>query len=51
LNFRLLFWIQDLDVGLKVTDRINTAIADALDEAGIEVPFPQRDIHIRTPPG
>jgi small-conductance mechanosensitive channel len=32
-------------------DRVNTAIARAFDEAGIEIPYPQRDIHIRTPPG
>jgi potassium-dependent mechanosensitive channel len=51
LNFRLLFWIPDLDVGLKTTDRVNTAIARAFDEAGIEIPYPQRDIHIRTQPG
>ena len=30
LNFRMYFWIQDLDVGLKVVDRVNTAIAHAL---------------------
>jgi potassium efflux system protein len=51
LNFRLLFWIQDLDLGFKVMDRVNTAIARAFDEAGIEIPFPQRDVHIRTQPG
>ncbi len=48
LNFRMLFWIQDLDIGLATTDRINTAIAHALEAGGIEVPFPQRDVHIRT---
>ncbi len=48
LNFRMLFWIQNLDIGLTTTDRINTAIAHALEAGGIEVPFPQRDVHIRT---
>ena len=50
LNFRLYFWIQDLDIGSKVIDRVNTAIANTFAEAGIEIPYPQRDIHIRTNP-
>jgi small-conductance mechanosensitive channel len=50
LNFRLLFWIQDLDIGLRVTDRLNTVISKSLAAADIEIPFPQRDINIRTAP-
>ena len=50
LNFRMYFWIQDLDVGLKVVDRVNTAIAHALAAGGIEIPFPQTDLHVRTLP-
>ncbi len=50
MNFRLYLWIQDLDIGLKVIDRINTAISKSLDAAGIEIPFPQRDLHVTTLP-
>jgi potassium-dependent mechanosensitive channel len=50
LNFRLYFWIQDLDIGFKVIDRVNTAIARAFDATGIEIPFPQTDLHVRTLP-
>ena len=51
LDFKVLFWIWDFDQGLVMKDRINTGIALAFKEAGIEIPFPQRDLHLRTPPG
>jgi potassium efflux system protein len=50
LNFRLYYWVHDLDIGLSVTDRINTAIATALAAAQIEIPFPQRDLHVKSLP-
>lgn len=49
INFELLFWI---DVRTTPRRRIRSnlyfAIFEALAAAGIEIPFPQRDIHIRT---
>ena len=52
LNFRVLVWIADFDVGFSTTHRLNTAINAAFDEAGISIPFPQRDLHVKTlPPG
>jgi potassium efflux system protein len=50
LNFRLYYWVQDLDIGLVVTDRVNTAIATALAAARIAIPFPQRDLHFKSLP-
>ncbi len=50
LNFRVYFWIIDFDRGNLVIDRVNTAIARALNSAGIAIPFPQRDLHIKTQP-
>jgi len=47
LDFRVYVWV-DYDEGLKETSSILSAIYDALAEAGIEIPFPQRDLHLRS---
>ena len=50
LNFELLCWIENPgDRGLA-QDSLNTAIYKALDQAGIEIPFPQRDVYIKQAP-
>ena len=50
LNFRVLAWIADFDTGFSMTHKLNTAINQALADAGITIPFPQRDLHLRTIP-
>ena len=47
LDFRLFAWVESIDVGLQAQNSLRMAILRALDEAGIEIPFPQRDLHIR----
>jgi small-conductance mechanosensitive channel len=47
LNFRLLAW-ADLDNRLEVESEILVLINRKLAEAGIEIPFPQRDLHIKS---
>lgn len=47
LDFRLLAWV-DVDNRLSIESQLNVAINAKLDEANIEIPFPQRDLHIRT---
>jgi potassium efflux system protein len=47
LNFRVLFWAP-VDSVLSVQSSLAIAIYDALEEAGMQVPFPQRDIHIKS---
>jgi small-conductance mechanosensitive channel len=47
LNFRLLAWVH-LDVRLETESAIKVTINRKLKEAGIEIPFPQRDLHIRS---
>ncbi len=47
LNFRLLAWAH-LDIRLGVESEINVLINKKLAEAGIEIPFPQTDLHIRS---
>jgi len=48
LNFEVRFWTVDADrvsiIKSEVTGTINAALA----AAGIEIPFPQRDLHIRS---
>ncbi|MEJ2006477.1 MAG: hypothetical protein P8X57_16305 [Cyclobacteriaceae bacterium] len=48
LDFRMLFWTSDIDSWLATRSEIMTAVYGSLAEAGIEIPFPQRDLHIRS---
>ncbi len=48
LNFRLRAFVGNVDNKLGATSALNYAIEKALREANINIPFPQRDIHIRT---
>jgi len=50
LSFELQFWIADYDTWVKVASDVRTGIAAAFKEAGIEIPFPQRDLHVRSVP-
>jgi small-conductance mechanosensitive channel len=47
LNFRLLAW-SALEIRLELESKMLVAINRKLKEAGIEIPFPQRDLHIRS---
>jgi small-conductance mechanosensitive channel len=49
INFELLIWINVRDVPRrKVRSALYFSIFKAFREAGIEIPFPQRDIHVRS---
>jgi small-conductance mechanosensitive channel len=47
LDFSLRAWTQS-DGFLAAKSRATVAVYAALNEAGIEIPFPQRDLHIRS---
>jgi small-conductance mechanosensitive channel len=47
LNFELKFWLDDVNRKKRVISDINCAILDRFTQQGIEIPFPQQDIHIR----
>ncbi len=52
LDFRLMFWTATFDDFFRVRSEMNVAVNDALKEAGITIPFPQRDLHVKgLPPG
>ena len=51
INFDLRFWISDPSNGCSnVRSEVMLAIWDKLQEHGVEVPFPQRDLHIKSMP-
>ncbi|MBE0591716.1 MAG: mechanosensitive ion channel family protein, partial [Gemmatimonadales bacterium] len=51
LDFSLRAWTADFETWLHIRSDLYTEIYDALAEAGIEIPFPQRDLHLRSVDG
>lgn len=49
LNFRLRFWVH-FEIGLQAKSDVSIAIYNAFKEHGIEIPFPQQDIHVKDTP-
>jgi potassium-dependent mechanosensitive channel len=47
LNFELRIYIREIDMRLAVVSDLNFAIDAAFREHGVEIPFPQRDVHVR----
>ena len=50
LDFEILVYIRDMADRLVVRHGLHTAINRGFAEAGIAIPFPQRDLHIRSTP-
>ena len=51
VNFDLRFWIRDPQNGqANVRSDVYLAIWDRLHEEGIEIPFPQMDLHVKALP-
>ncbi len=48
LNFELRVFVPSVDYLLKTRHELNKAIDGAFREAGVEIAFPQRDIHVRS---
>ncbi|MDE0886098.1 MAG: mechanosensitive ion channel [Myxococcota bacterium] len=48
LNFEVRAWTDNFDQFLRVKSAVSVGISEALAEAGITIPFPQRDLHVRT---
>lgn len=48
LNFELRVWVKDIDDWILTRHELHQAIDDTFREAGIEIAFPQRDIHVRS---
>jgi small-conductance mechanosensitive channel len=50
LQFQVLVWLRNPVFRGRVIDELNTRIYKALGAAGIAIPFPQRDLHIKSWP-
>jgi small-conductance mechanosensitive channel len=48
LNFELQFWVMQESNWVKVKSDVSLCIMELLDRAGIEIPFPQRDLRLRS---
>lgn len=48
LNLELRFFATEIEYRMRIVSDINFAIDAAFREAGIEIPFPQRDVHLRS---
>jgi small-conductance mechanosensitive channel len=48
LNFELRFWSARQDIWFQLKSEVTIGVSKALREAGIEIPFPQRDLHLRS---
>ena len=49
LNIQLLFWIEKPEDRGRITDERNSAIYKRFNKDRIEIPFPQRTLHIKSP--
>jgi small-conductance mechanosensitive channel len=47
LNFEIKFWLDNVKIRKNVISDLNCSILDTFAQHNIEIPFPQRDIHIR----
>jgi MscS family membrane protein len=50
LNFELLCWVSEPVLRGRVSDSLNEAVYNKFLEEKIEIPFPQRDVNIRSMP-
>jgi len=48
-NMRLRAWIQDPKRHPQIRSALNCAIVRKFRDKGVEIPFPQRDLHVRSP--
>ncbi len=47
LRFQLMFWIDKPEMRGRVVDEVNSKIYKAFNQENIEIPFPQRTLHIK----
>jgi small-conductance mechanosensitive channel len=48
LNFELQFWVMQESNVVKVKSEVALEVMRLLDQAGVEIPFPQRDLRLRS---
>lgn len=50
VDFRLLFWVDNIDIWINLRAEVMFAIFEAFSENDIEIPFPKRDLYIKGMP-
>jgi potassium-dependent mechanosensitive channel len=50
VDFRVLFWVDDMEIWLDMRHEVMSSLFQSFKENGIEIPFPQRDIYLKTLP-
>ncbi len=50
VDFRVLFWVESIDFWIDVRAEMMTAIFKTFAENNIEIPFPKRDLYLKTIP-
>jgi len=48
LDFVVYAWTADFDRWIAIRSDLYTAVHSALEKAGVEIPFPQQDLHLRS---
>lgn len=48
LDFRMLFWTDKFDDWIRIRSEVLFMVHDTLYREGISIPFPQRDLHIKS---
>ncbi|MGD9018967.1 MAG: mechanosensitive ion channel, partial [Desulfuromonadales bacterium] len=48
IDFELRVWIHTIDDRLRIRSELGVLIDRLFREEGIEIPFPQRDLHLRS---
>jgi small-conductance mechanosensitive channel len=48
LDFELRIWVNEVDNFVEVRSQLNQEIDRSFRESGIEIAFPQRDLHLRS---
>jgi len=51
LDFRLMAWSATFEESIRLKSQLAVATEKALRDAGFEIPFPQRDLHLRSVDG
>lgn len=50
VDFRVLFWVESIDFWIETRAEVMTGIFESFNENGVEIPFPQRDLYLKTFP-
>lgn len=51
VDFRLLFWVENMDIWIDLRSEVMNSIFEGFVEHNIEIPFPQRDLYLKSFPG